>query len=105
MGLQAETGDKVKKELVTKIHGQPTNQDITTLKKELISLAASIPSRLGGGNHGHAGIIVEAAKYLTMAGVAFTNPIHPGIYPTGLAANAAAGTRAREEAKHKELLA
>jgi hypothetical protein len=40
-----------------------------------------------------------------MAGVAFTNPIHPWIYPTGLAANAAAGTQAREEAKTKELLA
>jgi hypothetical protein len=40
-----------------------------------------------------------------MAGVEFTNPIHPGIYPAGLAANAASGTQAREEAKHKELLA
>jgi hypothetical protein len=39
-----------------------------------------------------------------MAGVAFTNPIHPGIYPADLATNAAAGTQAREEAKHKELL-
>jgi hypothetical protein len=105
MGLRAETRDKMRKELVTKIHGQPTDQDITTLEKELISVAASIPSRLGGGNHGHAGIIPKMAKYLTMAGVAFTNPIHPGIYPTGLAANAAAGTQAREEAKHKELLA
>jgi hypothetical protein len=37
--------------------------------------------------------------------VAFTNPIHPRIYPAGLAANAAAGTQAKEEAKHKELLA
>ncbi len=65
---------------------------ITTLKKELVSIAASIPSGLGGGNYGHAGIIVKAAKYLTMAGVALTNPIHPGIYPADLAANAAAGT-------------
>jgi hypothetical protein len=45
------------------------------------------------------------AKYLAIAGVAFNDPNHPGIYPAGLTANAAAGTRAKEEAKHKELLA
>jgi hypothetical protein len=92
MGLRAETCDKLRKELVNKIHGQPTNHDITMLKKELVSIAASIPSGLGGGNHGHAGIIVKMTKYLAMAGVAFNNPIHPGIYPASLAANAAAGT-------------
>jgi hypothetical protein len=31
------------------------DQDITTLKKELIAIWASIPTALGGGNHGHAG--------------------------------------------------
>jgi hypothetical protein len=40
-----------------------------------------------------------------MAGVAFNDPNHPWIYPEGLVANAAAGTQAKEEAKHKELLA
>jgi hypothetical protein len=44
-------------------------------------------------------------KYLAMAGVAFNNPTHLGIYPAGLTTNAAAGTQAREEAEHKELLA
>jgi hypothetical protein len=68
------------------------DQDITTLVKELVLIAASIPSGLGGGNHGHVGILDEATKYLTMAGVAFNNPIHPGIYPAGLATNAAART-------------
>jgi len=38
-------------------------------------------------------------------GTAFTQPGNPGIYPAGLAQNAAAGTRAREEALHKELIA
>jgi hypothetical protein len=81
------------------------DQDITTLEKELISISASIPSRLGGGNHGHAGIIVKVAKYLAMAGVTLTDPTHPRVYLAGLAVNAAAGTQAREEAKHKECLA
>jgi hypothetical protein len=38
-------------------------------------------------------------------GIAFVQPGNPGIYPAGLALNAAAGMRAREEALHKELIA
>ena len=106
MGLRADIREEVRKETATKIHGQPTDHDVTLLEKELIAIAATIPSTLGGGNHGHAGLIVEPAKYLTMTGgTAFTQPGNPGIYPAGLAPNAAAGTRAREEAEHKELIA
>ena len=105
MGKRAETRDELRQESVTKIHGQPTDQDITTLEKELIVIAASIPTGLGGGNHGHAGLVVDAAKYLAMTQVEFTIPPNPGIYPAGLAANAAAGTRARAEAEHKEEVA
>ena len=106
MGLRADIRDEVRKETATKIHGQPTDHDVTLLEKELIAIAATIPSTLGGGNHGHAGLIVEPAKYLTMTGgTAFIQPGNPGIYSAGLAPNAAAGTRAREEAEHKELIA
>jgi hypothetical protein len=106
MRLRADIRDEVRKEKATKIHGQPTDHDVTLLEKELIAIAATIPSTLGGGNHGHAGLIVEPAKYLTMTGgTAFIQPGNPGIYPAGLAPNAAAGTRAREEAEHKELIA
>jgi hypothetical protein len=38
-------------------------------------------------------------------GTIFVNPVHPGIYPAGLAANAAAGTGATAEAVHKEQIA
>ena len=78
MGKRAETRDELRKESITKIQGQPTDQDITTLEKELIAIAASIPTTSGGGNHGHAGLIVDATKYLTMAGVAFVIPPNPG---------------------------
>ena len=81
------------------------DQDITTHEKELIAIAASIPTTLGGGNHGHVGLIVDATKYLMMAESAFVIPPNPGIYPAGLAANAVAGTRARVEAEHKEEVA
>jgi hypothetical protein len=103
MGLRAETCKETRKETATKIHRQQTDQDLTLLKKELITIAANIPTALGGGNHGHAGITVEQAKYLVMmGGTAFINPIHPGIHPTSLAANVAAGTRAMAGAVHKE---
>jgi hypothetical protein len=50
------------------------------MEKELTAIAAATPSTLGGGNHGHAGIIVENAKYtMMMGGVAFVNPVNPGL--------------------------
>jgi hypothetical protein len=93
MGLRSDNGEELRKELVTKIHGQPKENDLTTLEKELIAIAASIPSTLGGGNHGHAGVIAEPAKYSLMTGgIEFVNPANPGVYPAGLQANETAGT-------------
>jgi hypothetical protein len=106
MELRAETCKETRKELATKIHGQPTNQNLTLLEKELISIAGNVSTALGGGNHRHAGIIVEPTKYLVMmGGTIFVNPVHPGIYPAGLAGNAAAGTCAMAEAVLKEQIA
>jgi len=105
MGIRADIRDELKKETLTKIHGQPTSHDLTILEKELIAILAGIPTALGGGNFGHVGVIMEATSYSTMtAGIAFTNPANPGVYPAGLAANAAATIRARAEAEHKELI-
>jgi len=106
MGQHTDIREELRKETATKIHGQPTDHDVMLLEKELIAIATTIPATLGGGNHGHTGLIVKQAKYLTMTGrTAFAPPGNPRIYPAGLALNAAAGTRAREEALHKELIA
>jgi hypothetical protein len=72
MGIRADIRDKVRREAVTKIHGQPTKQDLTILEKELITILANIPRTLGGGNHGHGGIIVEAARYLLTTSTALS---------------------------------
>ena len=105
MGIRTDTRDELRKETVTKIHGQPTSHDLTNLEKEIISILANIPTTLGGGNHGHVGVTMDPTEYSTMTGgTAFVNPVNPGIYPAGLAVNAAAGTRARAEAEHKELI-
>jgi hypothetical protein len=104
MGVQADIREDRRKETDTKIHGQPTDHNVTLLEKEIIAIAATIPTTLRGGNHGHAGLIIKPAKYLTMTGgTAFAPPGNPGIYQAELSLNAAAGTRAREEALHKEL--
>ena len=82
------------------------DHDVTLLGKELIPIATTIPTTLGGGNHGRTGLIIKPAKYLIMTdGTAFAQPGNPGIYPAGLALNAAVGTRAKEEALNKELIA
>jgi hypothetical protein len=95
MGVQADIHEEVRKEMVTKIHGQPTNHDLTILKKELIAILANISTTLGGGNHGHAGIIMDPARYLVIAGIPFNNPANPRNYPANVAGNGAAGVRAR----------
>jgi hypothetical protein len=105
MIIQVDTRDKLKKETVTEIHGQPASNNFTNLEKELIAILAALPTALGGGNHGHAGMIMEAVAYITMTGrTAFINPANPGIYSVGLAINVLSGTRARVEAEHKELI-
>jgi hypothetical protein len=48
MGVRADIQDEVRKEMVTKIHGQPTNQDLTVLEKEIIAILANFPTKLGG---------------------------------------------------------
>jgi hypothetical protein len=105
MGIQTEIQDEIRKETGTKIHGQPTSHDITIPEKEIIATLANLPTSLGGGNHGHVGVIMNPTEYNTMTGgIDFVNPVNPGIYPTRLAVNAMAGIRARAEAEHKELI-
>ena len=38
------------------IHGNPTYNDIQHLYKQVKANAASVPSTLGGGQHGHLGL-------------------------------------------------
>jgi hypothetical protein len=71
----------------------------------LITIAAAIPTSLGGGNHGHAGIIVDNAKYLPMTGgIQFITPINLGAYPTNIAGNVTNAVCSCKEAMHKTLV-
>jgi hypothetical protein len=87
---------------VTKIHSQPTNQDIDILDDELTAIASSFPSELGGGLHGHAGLVKSDADYKILApGTPFVVPANPGVYPLGVIPAAQQGQR---EAEHKALV-
>ena len=44
--------------------------------------AASIPTELGGGNHGFLGLVVTPQKYTTLTGHIFTPHMNPGTFPT-----------------------
>jgi hypothetical protein len=87
---------------VTKISGQPTNQDLDLLEEELTAIASSFPSELGGGAHGHAGLVTSAADYQVFApGTPFNVPANPGHYPAG---PIPAVQRVQREAEHKALV-
>jgi hypothetical protein len=84
---------------VTKVHGQPSNTDIHLLEEELIAIAVTVTTALGGGNNGHAGMLISNIEYAAFApGTPFVPPNSPDVYPIGVT-NA---TWARLEAEHKE---
>jgi hypothetical protein len=76
--------------VLTKVHGKPTYETLQNLSTELKANAGSVPSTLGGGQHGHLGIIVSAIRYATLANtLPWVNPVNPGPFvppPAGTAA-------------------
>ena len=99
---EQETRKAVAEQTVTKIHGQPTNQDIDQLEDELTAIASLFPSDLGGGLHGHAGLVKNDVDYELFApNTPFVFPANPGVYPQG---NFSAAQRAQAEAEHKALI-
>jgi hypothetical protein len=97
--LQAEIQKTVAELTVTKVNGQPTNNDLDLLEEELIAIAASIPTVLGGGLNGHAGVLLSDVDYATMeTDTPIEAPLNPSVYPIGVTA----GNRSRMEAKHKK---
>ena len=60
---------------VTKIHGRPSFLQLRKLEKELTINASKVQSDLGGGMHGHLGMIKSPEDYTTIA------PGQPYIFP------------------------
>ena len=84
MGRKIKVEESLKDVHVTKIDGQPTNEDMTKLTSELLAIAMSVPTGNGGGSHGHVGMLLDDAEYIVFStgGAHFVIPTNPGPYPT-----------------------
>ena len=101
MTICHDTEDALEKYEITKIDGQPTEEDLNLLVKELSNAVGSIATTNGGGEHGYIGIIVEEAEYITFSngGERFVVPTNPGAYPATVDADAV--IREGQIAEHK----
>ena len=62
----------------TRLTAEPTFKSLTNLQDQLKINAQAIPSVLGGGNHGHLGLVVSPAEYQMITLTPFVRPINPG---------------------------
>ena len=67
---------------LTKINGNPTYENIQQLYKEIKANAASVPTTLGGGNHGHLGLVQDNTTYARISPNApYQRPALPAALP------------------------
>lgn len=101
MGIKQDIETSLKDYSFTKIDGQPSDEDVTNLVREMTEMLASVPTTNGGGSHGHIGMIIEDAEYRTFStgNQPFVVPTNPGPYPTTVDPDPA--TRERQVAEHK----
>lgn len=64
-----------------KIHGEPTYETINDIVQHMYANAATVSCSLGGGQHGHIGLIMKPALYQTLSAAAFVRPSDPGPLP------------------------
>eukprot|EP00957_Ditylum_brightwellii_P054378 4120085-Ditylum_brightwellii.AAC.1 len=57
--------------------GEPDYKSINELKMQLYANAGTVSTTLGGGMHGHVGLIMDDALYQTVAGTTYTAPSKP----------------------------
>ena len=64
MGIRHDVEEGLEKYEITKIDGQPTDEDLNLLAKELTNAAGSVATQNGGGEHGHVGMVIDEAEYI-----------------------------------------
>ena len=65
---------------LTKIHGESTFETLKVVEDELKANAQSVYSPLGGGQHGHLGLVIDPFQYTTASMVPFIVPPAPGAF-------------------------
>jgi hypothetical protein len=66
---------------LTKVTGEPTFKYIKVIRRLLNTNAMSVSSYVGGGRHGHLGIIMRNEEYFAIAADVFPLPDNPGASP------------------------
>ena len=87
---------------LTKIHGAPSYPTLRIIHDEIKANAHSVECNLGGGAHGHYGLVVTPEEYaMVPATIPYIRPVHPGplVIPTGTSQVLATGLR--EDHKEK----
>ena len=103
MGIRHDVEEGLEKYEITKIEGQPTEEDLNQLTLQISNAVGSVATSLGGGEHGHVGIIIDQTEYITFSkgAATFDVPTNPGPYPKSPDADAVA--REQQIAEHKAL--
>ena len=65
--------------VLTKIHGIPTYEALRKIKNEIKYNTASVPCDLGGGNHGHLGVVLTQVEYSSITITPYVRSVHSGI--------------------------
>eukprot|EP00957_Ditylum_brightwellii_P098706 7518887-Ditylum_brightwellii.AAC.1 len=60
-----------------RVEGEPDYAAINTLMQQLYENAATIPSSLGGGAHGHIGLMMEPILYSSLSATVYNAPSAP----------------------------
>ena len=85
--------------VLTKIHDVPTYELLKKIKDELKTNATKVQCDLGGGSHGHLGLLLSAADYQKVTTEVYIRPTHPGEFSPGSKKQVAA---TMDLDKHKE---
>ena len=64
-----------------RIDGEPTYESINDMMQMLYANAATLSTTIGGGIHGHIGLIMKPALYRTLSAIPYVIPVDPGPIP------------------------
>ena len=75
-----------------RIHGKPDYSKLKVLKDLLKANAFRVSSNLGGGAHGHLGLVLTPVEYATVSATPYVCPPHPGPLQAGQVISKNCGT-------------
>ena len=93
---------KFSNKTLPKIDGEPDYEAINQLIQMLYGNAATLPTTLGGGQHGHVGILMKDTLYHTLSATPYVTPIDPGASAQNIPAAASVALRQQLRDEHVE---